>query len=249
MSNWVGVPRIAGITLSILALGLAAGLAAGCGGGGTTTVTVTESSGSEDASEVQEQVEEELAEEEAGEEGEGASGDGECAEKEISTDAHKEGICTEDGTTWSVVNMGSTLKMETLEARLLDIKEQKSITDLGETATANGIYTSFEIEVTNLTHAPVELEESQVVLFLDESTYTQDFNVQNGFEQQSFLWQATPIQPQGSMTGTVTFDLPEKVVKKVTTDGNLDFVNFGTEIYGGEEFFEQDEVGTIRTYK
>jgi hypothetical protein len=142
------------------------------------------------------------------------------------------------------------LKLETLEAKLLDIEERKTINGpYGESETANGIFVTFNLKITNLSHAPQELEEEQTVLFVDESIYTQDFEVQNGIEQDSFLWQGAEIQPSGNVEGTVTFDIPKKIAKKITEEGNLDFLNFGAEYFEPEEFFEQEEVGTIRTYK
>lgn len=242
--------RVWGVALAACVLS-AAIVVAGCGGGGdATTVTVTEGV-SPDAEELQGELEDELEAEEGEDESSNAATDVEndCEAKEINGGSRKEGTCIEDGIRWTVVNLKSPLKLETLEAKLLDIRNQKSISGLGETATANGIYVTFEIEVTNLARAPQELEEAQTILFVNESIYTQDFDVQNGFEQQSFGWQATPIQPQGSMVGTVTFDVPEKVAKSITKEGNLDFLNFGAEWYEPEEFFEQEEIGSIRTYK
>ncbi|MBS1893214.1 MAG: hypothetical protein JST59_18100 [Actinobacteria bacterium] len=42
---------------------------------------------------------------------------GDCGTKEIDTGRHKEGTCTEEGTTIVVVNKGGALKLASLEAR------------------------------------------------------------------------------------------------------------------------------------
>ena len=239
----------------LLALGVCAGglILTGCGGG-TETVTVTSSSGGDSsgesaAGELQRGVEEELAEEETGIEKD-QSEESDCGEKEIDSGAFKEGTCSENGTKIVVANMHSPLKLETLAVELKGVDEKKSISSLGETETASGIYVSFELEVKNLTHVPAEFREEQTVLVLDENIYTQNFEVQNGFEQNSFMWQGKDIQPQGVETGTVTFDIPPQVARNLTANGNLDVINFGAETFGeGEEFFEQDEYGVIRTYK
>lgn len=227
-------------------------LVTGCGGG-TTTVTVsgdTSSESSSEAGEIQNRLESELEEEEAEENGEASSSSSDCDEKEINTGARKEGTCVEGDTKVVVVNLHSPLKMETLQAKLLGVEEHKTISgQYSEPDTANGIFVTFKLKITNLSHAPQELEEEQTILLVNESIYTQDFEVQNGIEQNSFLWQGAEIQPNGSVEGTVTFDVPKKIAKKITEEGNLDFLNFGVEYYEPEEFFEQEEVGTIRTYK
>lgn len=237
------------ISRALILVCFAGVLAVGCGGG-TTTVTVSSDESSSEAGEIQERLEAELQEEEAEENGEGSDSSSECEEQEISSGSRKEGTCIDGGTKFVVVNLRSPLKLETLEAKLLDIEERKSIHgSYGESATANGIFVTFRLKVTNLSRAPRELEEEQTVLFVNESIYTQDFEVQNGIEEDSFLWQGAEIQPSGSVEGTVTFDVPKKIAKKITEEGNLDFLNFGAEYYEPEEFYEQEEVGTIRTYK
>ncbi len=230
----------------------AVALLAGCGGG-TKTVTVTgdtsDSESSSDAGEIQERLESELSDEEAKENGE-ESAPSDCGENEINTGAHKEGTCMEGHTKIVVADLNSPLKLETLEARLLDIEERKTINgEFGKSDTANGVFATFRLKITNLSHAPQEFEENQAVLFVDESIYTQDFEVQNGIEQESFLWESAEIQPGNSVEGTATFDIPKKVAKKITEEGNLDVANFGAEYYEPEEFYEQEEVGAIRTYK
>jgi Domain of unknown function (DUF4352) len=230
-----------------------------CGGGGTTTVTVTSSDESTAEASSEEDGSEETAEElhskleselEESEEGSSASDDGgesssSCDEKGINSTELKEGRCESEGTTFVVVNHGGTLKMKTMEVDLLGVKKAKTLSsDLGS-ETASGTYVSFKLKVTNLTHTPVEWESEQSFLYLDENEYSEDFEVQNGIEQQSVQWKQESIQPDNTVTGTVTFDVPEKVLKKLYSEGNLDFVNFGEAGYYSEE---AREIGTIRTY-
>lgn len=237
------------VSVGFVLLCVAGVLVAGCGGG-TTTVTVSADESSSEAGEIQEQLDSELQEEETEENGEESDSSSDCEEKEINSGSRKEGTCIEGNTKVVVVNLNSPLKLETLEAKLLDIEERKTISgEYGESETANGIFVTFNLMVTNLSHAPQELEEEQTVLYVGESIYTQDFEVQNGIEQDSFLWQGAEIQPSGGVEGTVTFDIPKKIAKKITEEGNLNFLNFGVEYFEPEEFFEQEEVGTIRTYK
>ncbi|HEY6729842.1 MAG TPA: DUF4352 domain-containing protein [Solirubrobacterales bacterium] len=246
-----GNKRLAVIAASVglVVFIFAAGVLTGCGSDSATVTVTTEDTTSEsssEASELGDELEEELeAEEEGGDE----SGSGDCSESEVSNGDYVEGTCTENGSKFVVVNMDSTLKLKTLEAKLEDIQLKKTIASEGESETANGVFVIFDLKITNLDRAPAEFEESQVTLLISEKLYTPDFEVQNGFETRSFLWQGEQIQPLSSQQGTITFDIPKQVAKDLTENGNLDIINFGTLSFGGEENFEQDEIGTIRTYK
>lgn len=50
--------------------------------------------------------------------------------------------------------------------------------------------------------------------------------MQNGPIQSSFVWQQVPIQAQGSLVGTVTFDVPKKILADLEKTGNLNMANF-----------------------
>jgi len=248
----LSITALMGIILGALVL-------AGCGGGGTTTVTVTttateEPTGTEESAAAEGEEEEikaeleELHSETA--EAEEASAtqeeEGTCEAMGINPQELKEGRCEEEGQTVVVVNHDSPLKLKTMKVKLLGISEAKTLSsDLGS-ETASGTYTTFKIELTNLSHSPVSWESEQSSLYLGEDEYSEDFEVQNGYEQESFVWKGEKIQPQTSLVGTVTFDVPEKVLKKnLYSNGNLGFRNFGEEIYSEEA---PSELGIIRPY-
>lgn len=207
----------------------------------------------ESADKLQEKMESELAKEEeaegaAGEEADEEARPGECGEKGIGPPTYKSGKCSEEGQTTVVASRNEPLVLETLKAKLTGTKERHSISGELGSEEANGVFITFALDVTNLSHSPQELAEGQTKLVLEENEYTPAFEVQNGYEQESFLWQGK-IQPQETMHGTITFDVPPQVLKKaLSKSGNLDLVNFGTEVYEGE-FFEQPEIGYIQLYK
>ncbi|HET8815722.1 MAG TPA: DUF4352 domain-containing protein [Solirubrobacterales bacterium] len=227
---------LGGILLLLLA-GVAGALVAG-GGDSTTvvkTVTATEAETSSGFADEGEAESDPVSKDDA---------EGDCETAGISAPPRREGTCFEEGQKWVVVNKGSVLKLKTLEAELLGIRDAKTLSsDLGP-ETANGTFVTFELTITNLTRAPAYFEEEQAVLYIDGNVYTQDFEVQNGTEQRSFGWQGTEIQPQNTLTGTITFDVPDKVLANLDSTGNLDIGNFGA-----EELFAEEEIGTIRTYQ
>jgi Domain of unknown function (DUF4352) len=219
-----------------IAVGVGIGAIVFAGGGGdSTTVTAADSESGRAGSENQGEVEIDggLADSE----------EGDCDEKGINGEERKEGSCSEDGQKLVVVNKGSTLELKSLDAKLLGIQANESLGSEYESETASGTYLTAELAITNKTHGPAEFEESQCTLLIDNNVYTQDFEVQNGTEQRSFLWSVEGgIPAQGTVTGTVTFDVPPKVAKRVGKAGNIDISNFG------EEVGNANELGIIRTY-
>jgi hypothetical protein len=231
-------------TIYILVLVAALGVGFGVGaivfsGGGGETITTTEANPGDEDGSVQEGGSE-GSEDESSEE----VIEDDCKQKGISSEARLEGTCTEGGKKIVVVNKDGTLKLETLDVNLLGIRQNKTLSsDLGP-ETASGMFVTFEVSIKNKAKTPASFEEEQCVLYIDGNTYTQDFEVQNGTEQSSFLWQATEIQPQNVQTGTVTFDVPKSVLVKLDESGNLNFTNFGESAIESAR-----ELGTIRTYQ
>lgn len=222
------------VTAIAVGFGIGAIVFAGRGGDSTTvTVAESESGGSSSKEEGGVEVNGDAAE----------SGESNCDEKGINGEERKEGSCSEDGQKWVVVNKGSTLELKGLDAKLLGVQTNKSLGSEYGSETASGVYVTAELAITNKTHGPAEFEESQCTLLIDNNVYTQDFEVQNGTEQRSFLWSVEGgIPAQGTVTGTVTFDVPAKVAKRVGKTGNIDISNFG------EEVGNASELGVIRTY-
>lgn len=215
--------RVLLVIAGILAVALVVAIVAGGGDddGGTTATTAGEGAAAEAPEET------------------------ECEEKGISTPAREEGTCVDGGTKYFVVNRDGVLKMPTLEAEMLDLRETGTITGAsGKSATAKGTFAVVELSITNRTDAPEKFEDSQIVLWVG-GPYTADAKVQRTVESKSFLGQNTPIQPGDTQVGTVVFDLSRSDVKALDKEGNVDIVNFGSK----GEVLTQDEIGTIRTYQ
>lgn len=222
----------------VLAVGIGIGAVLAGGGGGSDTTTVVSTAGA---------LESPASGETPSEATGSAESTGDCASKGINN-GNNEDSCVEEGTKFVVVDKGSVLELPTLDAKLLGIRTARTATSKYEGAeTANGVFVTCELEITNRTHAPETFDEyqEQVSLLIDGNVYTEDFEVQNGTIQTSFLWQGTAIQPQNAQVGTVTFDIPASVLTDLEKTGNLNFANFGSE----GEVLSQDEVGVIRTYQ
>jgi len=214
------------------------------GGGRDTTVVKTVEVTAPAAGE--EGGEEEAAFEAEEEEAETAEA-GDCDEKGINSTVGKEGRCTEEGTTLVVVDKGSVLSLEELDAKLVGMETAKTLSgEYGETKSANGVYVVFRLEVTNKTHSPVYFDsgQEQTALYLGENEYTEDFEAENWVLEDSFLNTFEKLQPGAPVTGSIAFDVPRSVLPDLHKTGNLDIANFSDEGEG-----EWDPIGVIRTYE
>jgi hypothetical protein len=173
-----------------------------------------------------------------------------CGAKEIDTGARKEGTCTDGKTRIVVVDRGSMLKLESLEARLLGIHVRKSIEGPTSSKTAKGDFLTFDLRITNRTDAPAAVTEGQFMLVVGR-TYGEDVEIGEGYERRSFLAREQEIPPQGGEDGTVTFAVPARQVAVMRTKGNLDIVNLGASVPAlePEAIFSEPEYGVIRTYQ
>ncbi len=246
----VTLPRIPRFLVEIVAgflllgVGIGIGLIAGGGSSGSAPPNVVASnlSPDDDLTETSEEVVDDSADN-----GSGFTDKSDCEEKGITRQVGKEGSCFEDGVENVVVNRGSKLKLDELNVSLKDIQVRDSVSSSLGSDSAGGSFVTFTLEVMNKLSSPVYFDDSQsqVSLSVGPGVYTEDFNVQNGYIQDSFSWIGEEIQPQGVQAGTVTFDLPKKVVPKLDVDGNLQILNF-TDSTDPESATQQ---GVIRTYK
>lgn len=76
---------------------------------------------------------------------------GDCERREINTGARKEGTCFEGGTQLRVVDRHSVLKLATLDAKLLAVRDRKTVRGLAGSKTAQGEFVTFELAITNRT--------------------------------------------------------------------------------------------------
>lgn len=173
-----------------------------------------------------------------------------CGAKGIDPKAHNVGSCTNGSTTLVVVDKHETLKLKSLEARLLKIRERRTIAGPGGSKTARGKFLTFELAITNRTGEPAPITAGQFLLVLG-GLYSQDLEIEEGFERRSFLAGQREIPPHGTEDGTVTFAVPVKRAPALAKEGNLDLVNLGSSVPAlePEALYYESEYGVIRTYR
>jgi hypothetical protein len=181
-----------------------------------------------------------------------------CASKGIATSAAREGICQRGGnlfgggTTYNVVDAGHTLSMPGYQARLLSTA-LAPITVEGPYATAalypnhRGLLASFEIEVTNTGHQPLQLPITQAVTAQipdapgspEGTQWFPSAGVTTAPTPQ--LYEQAALARDQSNTGWVSFILPPSIQPR------LRFRFSDLEFYPADQ--DHDYIGQIRLWK
>jgi hypothetical protein len=159
-----------------------------------------------------------------------------CTEKGIDPSEMKEGTCDDGGTRMDVVDIGDTLELRTLKARLDGIHEAGSLA-------------TFDLTIKSRAFKPVYLGKYQVVLVLGQDL-DQDVEAETLSEPHSFLSRSHPIQPGETVRGTVVFEVTPAEIEEIEEEGNLDIANFRHrgDAYNTTLAFSGSEYGVMRTY-
>jgi hypothetical protein len=221
--------------LATCALVLLLLLVAGCGGEEQPAQTVTVTTPPEDRAAAPEEPPEPPSEN--------------CDDLGINQEEGNEGVCVEDdGTRLKVVDKDTRLTLPELDAELVSITTQDTIsTDIG-TEAADGTYVIVTLTITNKLSEPVIFEQDQVFLALGDRTFTPDFDAAN-IPGDSFVWNSDPIQPGNSRTGTVVFDVSDDAVPELETNGNLTLYQFSDLQNILDEAPPERTAGVFRTYQ
>ena len=126
---------------------------------------------------------------------------------------------------------GQWLKLDTLHAKVehVSITHEESDQYLG-VKTAHGKFVVISLAVTNHSDSPQsfdDLGDEDALVLGNGKTYTERFDVINGYDQNSFTSQNDPIQPDQTTTHDVIFDVPSNAVVSGAT---LAVLNFGDDV-------------------
>jgi hypothetical protein len=126
------------------------------------------------------------------------------------------------------VDRGQTLKLSSLDAKVLGVSIQHQFSSDMGVKTATGRYVVIRAALTNRAHSPQSLSSSQTALqSASGDNYSEAFEVENGIDQNSLLWKTSamnPLQPGQTVVGDFVYDVPNGV--KVS-NGVWGIVNFG----------------------
>jgi hypothetical protein len=172
-----------------------------------------------------------------------------CTSRGIDSEVRKEGTCYVGKRKQVVVNPGDVVRLESLDARLVGMRENAALSGPEGTKVAKGIFVTFDLAITNRTEIPQSVGENQLIVAYP-SYYGEDVEAEQVYEPASFLAQKKEIPSERTVRGSVTFDLSVVAAERLVKEGNLDIGNFRTGgDYEPERLLEEPEVGVIRTYR
>jgi hypothetical protein len=181
---------------------------------------------------------------------EGTFPETDCEKKEIDTGARKEGICFEGNTRLVVVDRHTRLRIGTLEAELLGIRNRGTLHGPAGRKAAEGKFVTVEVALTNTTDALAAAEAGQFLLYA-YGFHSEAVGVDRKYEPRSFLARHEKIPAKGTEVGTVTFEMSTEEADSVPGNANFDIVDFGdpVPISRPNAIENKAEYGVIRTYK
>jgi hypothetical protein len=152
------------------------------------------------------------------------------------------GKCTTEGNRFTVVSQNGELKTKSMVATFGGIRTTDSISDPDafDTATAKGTFVIISLSLTNRLSSPADIGSDQTSLVLaNGKQYSEDFDAENGIDQQSLLWKSTEggLQPDGTLSGDVVFDLPPKALRTLQKRGGaLVLSELGDDVNSADRF-------------
>jgi hypothetical protein len=170
-----------------------------------------------------------------------------CNRLGINPTGMREGTCTQQGTTYVIVDENHTLNLHSLRAHLNGIGTQSSLGNAAS-ATPNGKLLVLSLVLTNRLTASQTFDASgtqQAGLILDRTVYDEDPAAEHSDLGSCLNRPAIP--PGQAVTCAVVFDVPTAAAADLGRHGSGDIyvVDFGEDLAGGAS---PQTVGQIRLY-
>ena len=144
--------------------------------------------------------------------------------------------CTLNGVLITVAHGIHTLRLKTLDVKVVGVRTASTVSNAGISSTAKGEFLIITIDVANRADSPETFDDGgfqqQTQLELDGASHTEDFNAENEADAQSFVTNNSALQPGESTTGDLVFDVPPGAAAKATSDSRdvLIIGNFGDDL-------------------
>ena len=157
------------------------------------------------------------------------------------------GTCSAAGTEYVVADPGEELELDTLTARIDDIKQTGRVGGnyLKPKESKRGTFVVATLSITNEGTGKQVFDDfgEQAQLVAGADTYREPFNILNGVATDSFLWKAPKLRPGRTASGDVVFDVPESAAAELETNASVQVLNFGDE----GNIRRADQIGLLRT--
>jgi hypothetical protein len=176
------------------------------------------------------------------------SASSDCAFKQITAGARREGTCVARGVPVTVVNRSHWLHGKDYDGRILDIRTADSL----GAVQPRGRFVVVRLRVKNTLDVPHEFDRrSDLAFLLVDGKYFGESTAAERRVPDSFRRRNSALQPDEVASGTLVFDLPPEHAKNISESGsNLILVNFSDEAKhfptGSQPL---DALGYIRLWK
>jgi hypothetical protein len=156
-----------------------------------------------------------------------AQSNDECALKQITTGARREGTCIVRGVTITVVNKAHVLHGKQYDARIIATSTGKKLRGVK----ATGTFDVIKLAITNTLNAPHAFDQhSDLAFLLIDGKYFGESREAEIKSLDPFRLRRGALQPDETATGTLVFDVPAKDQADLTAEGsNLILVNYEDE--------------------
>lgn len=170
-----------------------------------------------------------------------------CGEEALESAVGGGGTCSAAGDEYVVADRGEKLELDTLTARLSDLKTTGRVSGDFKPArrAEEGRFVVATLAVTNTGKRAAVFDDfgEQVELEAGGETYREPFDVLNGVATGSFLWESKEIKPGDTQLGEVVFDVPRDAADDLDDAGAILVLNFADQ--GNRR--RADQAGLLRT--
>jgi hypothetical protein len=170
-----------------------------------------------------------------------------CGEEALEEAIGGGGTCSAAGTQYVVADRGEKLELDSLTAKLSDLRTTDRVSGDFKPAqrAKEGTFVVATLAVTNTSDRKAVFDDfgEQVELEAAGETYKEPFDVLNGVATDSFLWESKDIKPGETQLGEVVFDVPDDTAEDLEDSASILVLNF--EDQGNRQ--RADQAGLLRT--
>ena len=170
-----------------------------------------------------------------------------CGEEALESAIGGGGTCSAAGKQYVVADRGEKLELDSLTAKLGDLKTTDRVSGDFKPArrSEEGTFAVATLAVTNTGEQAAVFDDfgEQVELEAAGEAYKEPFDVLNGVATSSFLWESKKIKPGDTQLGEVVFDVPKEAADDLEEDASILVLNFADQ--GNRR--RADQVGLLRT--
>jgi hypothetical protein len=183
------------------------------------------------------------------------SGPPDCTVATSQTDVRPT-VCVNNGSYLRVATDNHPLHIAGATVRFSGTHTATSLSDSSgvASATASGTFLIVTLNVTNTGNSPHSVETPGINQFAlspigSNKNFSEDFDAENGADQNSFITNDNPVQPDGAQTGDLVFDIPGSDLAKMRRVGAVvTFDSLGDDLSQAQPSSPHQALGAMIIY-